>query len=84
MLPTLELFRMFITILSSWLAVMQVAINWCVGKGCIPIPGAKTMAMVEDNLAALQWSLSASETEALDQAASSIDKGMVQNIFQTA
>ena len=63
---------------------LQVAINWCIGKGCIPIPGAKTMAMAEDNLAALQWSLSSSEMAALDGAAARVERGMVQNIFQTA
>ena len=60
-----------------------MAINWCMGKGAIPIPGAKTMAMAEDNLAALQWSLSDDEMEALDDAAARGDKGMIQNIFQT-
>lgn len=63
---------------------MQVAINWCMSKGCVPIPGAKTLAMARDNIAALSWSLTAPEVEALDTAAASINKGMVQNIFQTA
>jgi pyridoxine 4-dehydrogenase len=65
-------------------AFLQVAINWCIGKGCIPIPGARTMAMVEDNLCALKWSLTGNEMEALDQASSRVEKGMIQNIFQTA
>lgn len=63
---------------------VQVAINWCIGKGCVPIPGAKTMAMAQDNLAALQWSLTGNEMEALDQAAEEVERGMIQNVFQTA
>ena len=40
--------------------------------------------MAQDNLGALGWRLTASEELALDTAAVSISKGMVQNIFQTA
>lgn len=65
-------------------AVVQVAINWCISKGCVPIPGAKTLAMAQDNIAALDWRLAAAEEAALDSAAAGIGKGMVQNIFQTA
>lgn len=61
-----------------------MAINWCISKGCVPIPGAKTLAMAQDNIAALSWQLSATEAAALDDAAAGVGKGMVQNIFQTA
>jgi pyridoxine 4-dehydrogenase len=61
----------------------QVALNWCMCKGAIPIPGAKTLAQAQDNLGALGWQLAAAEVEALDQAAARLDKVMVQNIFQT-
>jgi pyridoxine 4-dehydrogenase len=61
----------------------QVAINWCMCKGTIPIPGAKTVAQAKENLGALGWRLDASEVIALDRAAASTDKKMVQNIFQT-
>jgi pyridoxine 4-dehydrogenase len=61
----------------------QVAINWCICKGTIPIPGAKTVAQAKENLGALGWRLDASEVDALDRAAASTDKKMVQNIFQT-
>ena len=61
----------------------QVAINWCIGKGTIPIPGAKTIQQAQDNIAAQNWRLDAGEMEELDRAAKSVDKPMVQNIFQT-
>ncbi|MBD2307164.1 aldo/keto reductase [Chroococcidiopsis sp. FACHB-1243] len=61
----------------------QVAINWCICKGTIPIPGAKSVAQAKENLGALGWRLDASEVDALDRAAASTDKKMVQNIFQT-
>ncbi len=61
----------------------QVAINWCICKGTIPIPGAKTLKQAEENLGALGWNLSASEVTELDIAAARADKKMVQNIFQT-
>ncbi|NHC37043.1 aldo/keto reductase [Scytonema millei] len=61
----------------------QIAINWCMCKGTIPIPGAKTVAQAKENIGALGWRLDASEVIALDRAAASTDKKMVQNIFQT-
>jgi pyridoxine 4-dehydrogenase len=61
----------------------QVAINWCICKGTIPIPGAKTLVQVKENLGALGWRLNTGEIDALDRAAASTDKKMVQNIFQT-
>ncbi|WP_017297248.1 aldo/keto reductase [Nodosilinea nodulosa] len=70
----------------------QVALNWCLCKGTIPIPGAKTLAQAQQNTAALGWRLDAGEVEELDRAARGSDgsaaaqKGchqMVQNIFQS-
>ncbi len=61
----------------------QVAINWCICKGTIPIPGAKTVEQAQENIGALGWQLTPSEVEALDQGAINTDKKMVQNIFQT-
>lgn len=61
----------------------QVAINWCICQGTIPIPGAKSIKQAEDNIGALGWLLSDGEVADLDQAAASVDKKMVQNIFQT-
>ncbi len=61
----------------------QVALNWCIAKGTIPIPGAKSLAQAEQNIGALGWSLDDGEVSALDQAAAQVDKAMVQNIFQS-
>ncbi|MBD2518913.1 aldo/keto reductase [Nostoc sp. FACHB-973] len=61
----------------------QVAINWCICKGTIPIPGAKTLEQARENIGALGWQLDAGEIAELDKAAASTDKKMVQNIFQT-
>jgi pyridoxine 4-dehydrogenase len=64
-------------------SMSQVALNWCISKGTIPIPGAKTIEQAKENIGALGWQLSESEVAALDRAAASSDKKMVQNIFQT-
>jgi len=61
----------------------QVAINWCMCKETIPIPGAKTLNQAEQNIGALGWRLSDGEVSELDNAASRTDKTMVQNIFQS-
>ena len=61
----------------------QVAINWCICKGTIPIPGAKSVEQAQENIGALGWRLDSGEITALDQAVASTDKKMVQNIFQT-
>ncbi|MDZ8053215.1 MAG: aldo/keto reductase [Aulosira sp. ZfuVER01] len=61
----------------------QVAINWCSSKGTIPIPGAKSLKQAQENIGALGWHLDSGEIAALDRAADSLDKKMVQNIFQT-
>ena len=61
----------------------QVAINWCIAKGAIPIPGAKNLKQAQENIAALDWQLDSGEVAELDRAAASIDKPMVQNVFQT-
>lgn len=61
----------------------QVAINWCISKGTIPIPGAKNVKQAEQNIGALGWQLNAGEVTELDRAAARVDKTMVQNIFQT-
>jgi pyridoxine 4-dehydrogenase len=61
----------------------QVAINWCICKGTIPIPGAKSLQQAQQNTGSLGWSLNAGEVEELDRASQNSDKKMVQNIFQS-
>ncbi|AKG23435.1 aldo/keto reductase [Calothrix sp. 336/3] len=61
----------------------QVAINWCICKGTIPIPGAKSQKQAQENIGALGWYLDTNEVAELDIVAGKLDKVMVQNIFQT-
>ena len=79
--PLLQTLRAVATAQQKTMA--QVAINWCMTKGAIPIPGAKTVEQAQQNIGALGWCLGAGEVAELDQAAASVDKAMVQNIFQT-
>jgi aryl-alcohol dehydrogenase-like predicted oxidoreductase len=50
----------------------QVALNWVICKGALPIPGAKTAAQAKQNVAAIGWRLSAEEVKALDLASDKI------------
>ncbi|KAL5567695.1 hypothetical protein UlMin_024270 [Ulmus minor] len=63
--------------------IPQVAINWCICKGTIPIPGVKTVKQAEENLGALRWQLSSNELFQLESAATESPTKMIQNIFQT-
>jgi len=47
----------------------QVALNWIVCKGAVPIPGAKNPAQAAQNAGALGWRLEAEEVQALDREA---------------
>jgi aryl-alcohol dehydrogenase-like predicted oxidoreductase len=44
----------------------QVALNWVIGKGAVPIPGAKNAKQAQENAAALGWRLAETEIAALD------------------
>lgn len=46
----------------------QVALNWCICKGVLPIPGAKNAAQAEENAGALGWRLTEEEVAKLDEA----------------
>ncbi len=61
----------------------QIALNWCICKGTIPIPGAKNITQARENIGAQNWRLDFGEIAELDRAAGSVDKSMMQNIFQT-
>ncbi len=47
----------------------QVALNWTICKGAVPIPGARTIKQLEDNLGALGWRLTESEIGEIEAAA---------------
>jgi pyridoxine 4-dehydrogenase len=61
----------------------QVAINWAICKGTVPIPGARTIEQARENLGATGWSLRPDAVEQLDVASSKVSKPMIQNVFQT-
>lgn len=50
----------------------QVALNWVIQKGAVPIPGAKNARQAQDNAGALGWQLSVEEVVALDEASAKI------------
>jgi pyridoxine 4-dehydrogenase len=49
--------------------VAQVALNYIMCQGAIPIPGARTTAQVTDNLGALGWRLTEAQVARLEAAA---------------
>jgi aryl-alcohol dehydrogenase-like predicted oxidoreductase len=50
----------------------QVALNWVICKGGLPIPGAKTGKQAEQNNGAIGWRLSPEEVKTLDVASDKI------------
>ncbi|MGD0612073.1 MAG: aldo/keto reductase [Anaerolineales bacterium] len=49
---------------------VQVALNWLMYKGAVPIPGAKNADQAQENAGALGWSLTDEEVATLDEASS--------------
>ncbi len=47
-------------------APSQVALNWLIAQGVIPIPGAKNARQAQENAGALGWSLSQDEVNQLE------------------
>lgn len=45
----------------------QVALNWTICKGALPIPGAKNLKQAQENAGALGWRLSDEEIARLDE-----------------
>lgn len=50
----------------------QVALNWVMAKGAVPIPGAKNAAQARENTGAMGWGLTTDEVEALEKAAQQV------------
>jgi len=46
--------------------ISQVALNYVISKGAIPIPGCRTAKQLEDNIGAMGWRLSEIEIKALE------------------
>jgi aryl-alcohol dehydrogenase-like predicted oxidoreductase len=51
---------------------VQVALNWVMAKGAIPIPGVKNLRQAQDSLGALGWQLADGEIRALDSASDGV------------
>ena len=60
----------------------QVALNWLICKGAVPIPGAKNAAQAEENAGALGWSLAPDEVAALGRIAKFGQRGLFNRIWQ--
>jgi pyridoxine 4-dehydrogenase len=52
--------------------VAQVALNYIICKGAIPIPGSRTNAQVIDNIGAMGWRLTDAEVDKLEHVADSL------------
>lgn len=50
----------------------QVALNWTMCKGTVPIPGAKNARQAQENLGALGWRLNDDEVARLDEASAAV------------
>ncbi|MFN8530002.1 MAG: aldo/keto reductase [Anaerolineae bacterium] len=51
----------------------QVALNWCICKGTIPIPGARNAQQVRSNAGAVGWRMTDDEVAALDAISAQIE-----------
>jgi aryl-alcohol dehydrogenase-like predicted oxidoreductase len=60
----------------------QVALNWLICKGAVPIPGAKNADQAEQNAGALGWRLSADEIAALDRVGKFGQRGIFNRVWQ--
>ena len=60
----------------------QVALNWVMCKGAVPIPGAKNASQAEQNAGALGWALVADEVTALDRVAKFGQRGLFNRVWQ--
>jgi len=61
--------------------VSQVALNWAISKGAIPIAGIKTLRQAKEDFGALGWSLSQSEVAELDAASDAVGPEPLKTIW---
>jgi len=52
----------------------QVALNWVICKGALPIPGAKNAIQASENSGAIGWTLTNQEVEQLDEMSDSVSQ----------
>lgn len=55
--------------------VSQIALNYIISKGAIPIPGCRTSRQLEDNLGAMGWRLTKTEIKMLELEADKLGFG---------
>jgi len=53
----------------------QIALNYIISKGAVPIPGCRTVTQLKDNLGAMGWRLSATEIKMLELEADKLGFG---------
>lgn len=56
-------------------SIAQVALNYVISKGAIPIPGCRTISQLRDNLGAMGWRLSETEIAMLELEAEKLGFG---------
>lgn len=56
----------------------QVALNWLICKGALPIPGVKTAQQAAEDLGATGWRLTEAEVSALDAASEALPEAVVR------
>lgn len=52
----------------------QIALNWTLCKGTVPIPGAKNARQAQENAGAMGWRLTSDEVAALEQASDKVQR----------
>ena len=57
--------------------VAQVALNWVISKGAIPVAGARTVRHVKDNLGAMGWRLDPDDIFLLEMVADELGGGNI-------
>jgi aryl-alcohol dehydrogenase-like predicted oxidoreductase len=60
----------------------QVALNWVIAKGAVPIPGAKSGAQAQENAGALGWRMDADDIAVLDEAALPGIRNLASRVWQ--
>ena len=60
----------------------QVALNWVIAKGAVPIPGAKSAAQAQENAGALGWHMDADDLASLDEAALAGIRSIANRVWQ--
>lgn len=56
-------------------SIAQISLNYIICKGAIPIPGARTIAQVKDNIGAMGWRLTEDELASMEREADKLDFG---------